>query len=51
LRRVDQSENLQRRLSFERVVKERLADDLIEKMVRGEIVTTEQAKLKEMCYR
>lgn len=51
LRRLDQTENLKRRTNFDKMCRERLADDILEKQHRAEIVTSEQKRLKEMCYR
>ena len=51
LRKMDQWENLQRRQSYDKVCKERLAEDILEKHSRGTILLSEQDRLKEMCYR
>lgn len=41
LRKMDQWENLQRRQSYDRVCRERLAEDILEKHSRGTILLSE----------
>jgi hypothetical protein len=47
---MDQFENFSRRTSLEKVLQQKLAYEILEKKVRADIVTAEQAKLREMCY-
>ena len=51
LRKQDQFENMQRRRSYERVIKDKVVASINEKLMRGALVMSEKQKLSELTYR
>lgn len=51
LKKQDQFENMQRRRSYEKVIKDKVVASINEKLMRGALVVSEKQKLSELTFR